>query len=461
MEPLASAQGWKLDNAFHTFAKGASLFFPWHNTDIVKEYFGPQTKAAQANFPFSYPHFQKELIFAIVEIKKAAALAHLEVGEIDKARSKAIVETCEKILKGEYDNQFSLTSLQGGAGTSLNTNVNEVIANLSSTHPNDDVNMSQSTNDVNPSALKIASIRLTNKLLSTLDGLIAIFKNKSLEFKKVSKLGRTHLQDAVPTTLGAEFFAYADIVKRDKKRISGVLPYFYDLNLGGTAIGNGINASPEFTKTCYIELRKITKLPLKKGENLMALTSSQSDFLALSEVLVILLTDLSKIASDLRLLSSGPRGGIGEISLRGLQHGSTIMPGKVNPVLPEAVNQLYFLVSGNNLTIEKATEAAQLELGVMFPILAQKLLESLTLTNEVLSQFGKLCLSLVTANEERCRELLERSTAYATLLTPRLGYDKVSSLVKESLEGSRTIRELVLDQNLLSLEEFNKIVGVK
>lgn len=427
----------------------------------MKEYFGPQTRAARANFPFSYPHFQKELIFAIVEIKKAAALAHLTAGELDKARSKAIVESCEKILKGGYDDQFLLTSLQGGAGTSLNTNVNEVIANLSATHPNDHVNMSQSTNDVNPSALRIASIRMTKKLLSTLDGLIATFRKKSLEFKDIAKLGRTHLQDAVPTTLGAEFSAYAEIVKRDRKRISEVLFYLHDLNLGGTAIGNGINASPEFVKVLYDNLREVTGLPLKKAANLMSQTSSQSDFLSLSQSVVTLLADLSKIASDLRLLSSGPRGGLGEISLKELQQGSTIMPGKINPVLPEAINQLYFLVSGNNLTIEKAVEAAQLELGVMFPILAQKLLESLTLTNEVLSQFGKLCLSAITANKERCRELLECSTAYATLLTPRLGYDKVSRLVKLSLGENKTIRELVLEQNLLSPEEFNKIVGVR
>jgi aspartate ammonia-lyase len=286
-------------------------------------------------------------------------------------------------------------------------NVNEVIANRASEllrrhkkdvaviHPLDQVNRSQSTNDVNPSALKVASVRLVNRLLEVVDNMISVCDANGRRFKDVYKLGRTHLQDAVPTTLGAEFKAYADILRRDRQRLKEVVPYLLELNLGGTAIGNSINASPKYIRYVYQELRQLTKLQWKPALNFMAQTSSQTDFVMLSQSLTLLLMDASKVANDLRLLSSGPQGGLGEISLPELQEGSSIMPGKVNPVLPEAVNQLFFWGTGNDFTIRQAAAASQLELGVMSPIIADNLIRSLKLSIEVLSKFTSDCLAKV------------------------------------------------------------------
>jgi aspartate ammonia-lyase len=325
-------------------------------------------------------------------------------------------------------------------------------------HPIDHVNCSQSTNDVLPSALKIASVRLVKKLLEALDIVTAALEKKAREFKNVKKLGRTHLQDAVPTTLGAEFSAFAEIFNRDQKRLEQALPYFLELNLGGTAIGNSINASPKYVSLVYQNLRKVTKLPFQPAANLMAQTSSQADFVMLSQVVTLLAMDASKIANDIRLLASGPKGGLGEIYLGELQKGSSIMPGKVNPVLPEVVNQLYFWVSGNDISIQHAAQASQLELGVMGPTIADSLIMSLKLAAEVLTKFAEGCVLKIRANKARCRELLEKSTAYATLLNPSLGYDQVAELVREALKGNKTIRELVLQKKLMSNKEFDSIV---
>jgi len=435
-------------------------------------YYTQQTNLALTNFPFSIQTTHKELIYAIVIIKKAAAQANYQSGNISQEIANAIEKVCDEILVGKFDDQFVTPALQGGAGTSINMNVNEVIASRATQlvqehgksiiiHPNDHVNCSQSTNDVNPSALKIASIRLFIQLIETIQNAELTFAEKALEFSGVVKLGRTHLQDAVPTTLGDEFSAYAAIMQRHKKHLQELLPYLCDLNLGGTAIGNSLNASPEYIATVYEELRNITKLPLKEAENLMSQTSSQTDFLMLSQALVLATLDLSKIASDIRLMASGPNGGFYEITLQNLQAGSSIMPGKVNPILPESVNQLYFLISGNNLTIEHAAHAAQLELGVMFPILADRLITSLKLTSEVINNFMQKCVLHIKANREQCLEHLERSTAYATVLTPLLGYDKVSQIVKEAIAQKKTIREIVLEKNILDKEVFDQTIHPK
>lgn len=410
-----------------------------------------QTQKALENFPFSGPRVHKELIYAIVLIKKAAAKANHQ--------SIKIVSACDEILAGKYDDQFSLPALQGGAGTSINMNVNEVIATLAEVHPNDHVNMSQSTNDVNPSALKIVSIELAQKLIETVKTCIVAFENKAKDFAHVHKLGRTHLQDAVPVTLGSEFAAYGATLKRDLKRLEARLPYLHELNLGGTAVGNSINASPEFIKEVYEELCRLTGLDLKPAENLMSQTSSQTDFVSLSQAILSLTLDASKIANDLRLMSSGPTGGLGEITLEELQPGSSIMPGKVNPVMPETVNQLYYTVSGNNLTIEHAAHASFLELANMFPILADRLISSLKLSQEVLNQFTKKCVVSIRANEAHCKELLEKSTAYATLLSPVLGYDTVSAVVKESIKTGKSIRELVVLKGLMDEKKFDAVVN--
>ncbi len=437
---------------------------------MPQKYSGAQTEKAIKNFPFDFRKTPKEFIYAIAEIKKASALAHAAAGELDEPRKRAIVMACDEILTGKLDGEFILPAFQGGAGTSNHMNVNEVVANrateiLSSTskklivHPNDHVNMSASTNDVMPSALKIVAIRQTKKLLLTINILKSTLDKKAKEFKDIHKLGRTHMQDAVPITLGSQFTAYSAYITRGQDRIAHAVEALCDLNLGGTAVGNSVNASPKYIKKLYPELQKVTKLPVRPAKNLMAQTSSSTDLLFLSQSLTAFCVDLSKISNDIRWLSAGPRGGIGEIALPELQAGSSIMPGKVNPVLSEAVSQLYFLVSGNNLTIEHAAEGAQMELNVMLPILTDRLIESLKLTDELLLQFSTRCIAGIKANKKRCRELLENSTAYATLLSPLLGYDAVSQLVKETVLSGQTLRQIILSKKLLSNKKFDKIVN--
>jgi len=436
----------------------------------MKKYYGEQTEKAIKNFPFNVYRVNGEFILALAKIKKAAATANFIAGNFNRSIKDAIVKACDEVLSGKMDSQFPLKALQGGAGTSINMNVNEVVAGRATeildkmgrkvvVHPNDHVNCSQSTNDVNPSAIKIAAIYLACDLQKTTLQLAEALEKKAVEFKHIPKLARTHLQDAVPTTLGAEFASYAAIIRWHQEKISRVITYMQELNLGGTAIGNSVNASPKYIKAVYLELNKITGHKFHPAKNLMSQTSSQTDFLAISQAVTALCVDLSKIASDLRLLSSGPLGGIGEITLAELQKGSSIMPGKVNPVLPETVSQLYFLISGNNLTIEHAAAGAQLELGVMFPIIADRLLQSLKLTSEVIEQFVKVCVNKIQANPKRCKELLEKSTAYATLLTPILGYDVVSQAVKEMVATGQSLREIIVGKKLLSDKEFNKAVN--
>ncbi|MFA6016748.1 MAG: lyase family protein [Patescibacteria group bacterium] len=424
--------------------------------------YGPQTKASLENFPFDYHRVLKEFVYAMVMVKKAAAVANLKAGKVDKKISEKMVVACNEILKGKYDDQFVVSAHHGGAGTSVNMNVNEVIATLAGAHPNDHVNSSQSTNDVNPSALKIASIKLTEKLLKSLLYLIKVMDEKSKEYKDVRKLGRTHIQDAVPTTLGAEFGSYRDILKRDKNRIEGALTYFYELNMGGTAIGNKINAPEIYIKEFYKEIRKVTGInELKPLENLMSGTSSDTDFCFLSSAINILCLDISKMSIDFRFMASGPKGGIGEISFKELQPGSSIMPGKVNPVIAEAMNQTYYIVSGKNLSIHHAAEASHLELGVMLPVIADSLITVLKLVDKALVLFADKGIDNIIVNKDRCLEHLEKSTAYSTLLTPRLGYDAVSKVVKESVKTGKTMREIILEKKLLTEEELEKLLILK
>jgi aspartate ammonia-lyase len=438
------------------------------NNNNMKKYYGLQTEMAIKNFPFQTTRVQLEFIYAIADIKRAAAIAHEKAHELDEKIADAIVVACSEITDGKLDDQFPLPYFQGGAGTSINMNVNEVIAQRASeilqdknvkVHPNDHVNMGQSTNDVNPSALKIASLRLGKVFLDMSRKLISSLRKKAMEYKSVPKLGRTHLQDAVPITFGDEFQSWADALSGDAIRIETVLKSFEEQNLGGTAVGNKINASKDYITHVYQELSNITGLNLRPGENLMSLTSSQTDFCALSQAITLFCLDASKIANDLRFLSSGPNGGISEIKLQELQPGSSIMPGKVNPVLPESVNQLYFMVSGNNLTIEHCAHGSQLELGVMVPILAESLLSSLKVSTEVLGNFTRQCIDTLSIDVEKTRSNLEKSTAYATLLTPTLGYDTVSSIVKESIKRGKSIRTLVYEKKLLTEKEFDTITS--
>jgi len=439
---------------------------------MEKRYFGAQTEKAITNFPFTFRKTPKEFIYAIAEIKMAAARAHAKAGELDRDRAQVIVTACDEILAGKHDDQFVLSAFQGGAGTSNHMNVNEVVANRATeilsakgkaltVHPNDHVNMSHSTNDVMPSALKIVNIRLSDKVLGACDVLVAAFEKRAREYADVPKLGRTHMQDAVPTTFGAELMAYAEYIKRGQKRIREAREYLFELNLGGSAIGNSINASATYQGHLYRELQKVTRLKVRPAKNLMSQTSSDTDFVFISQALTALCADLSKMAGDFRILSSGPRGGFGEITLPELQPGSSIMPGKVNPVMPEALSQLYYLVSGNNLTIEHAAHGSQLELGVMLPVMTDRIVGSFTMADEMIRQFSLKCVAILIANEERMKELLERSTAYSVLLNPIIGYDEAAKAVKESLASGKTLREVVLEKKLLTQKEFDKITKLK
>ena len=434
----------------------------------MSKYWGKESQKAAENFTYNLPRVDNDLIKAIAEVKKAALFASWKNGEIDKDVHRALDQASGEVIAGKLDREFDQPFLQGGAGNSINMNVNEVIANRGQEllkgkkriHPNDHVNRHQSTNDVNPSALKIVCIRLSDNLIASLDDLIEELRKKAKEFEGIKKVGRTHVQDALPTTLGQEFKSYADILTADKKRIIEATSYMYELNLGGTAIGNSISAPKNYIKEVYPALAKITGLKLTPAANLMCGTSSGADFAHLSSVVTVLFSDLSKIAGDLRFMASGPMGGIGEISLTPLQAGSSIMPGKVNPVMPETINQVYFYILGNNLTIFEASTNAHLELGIMFPVLAGSIISTLKVASQSIKLFKDRCISTVRANKERCSEHLERSTAYATLLVPKLGYDKVSEMVKKAVSEKRTIREVMLENKLLTEKEFDELTNI-
>lgn len=431
--------------------------------DHMKQYFGPQTSQALENFPFTLPSVSLDLIYAITEIKKASAIAHRAIGELDNSVAEAIVSACNEILAGKFDDQFPVSSLQGGAGTSINMNVNEVIASRASEiagkeiHPNDHVNKSQSTNDVNPTALRVVTIRHLNILTKELTELTKSIESKINEYGHVKKLARTHMQDAIPTTVGDEMGAWKATIERDVKRLSELTPYLLQVHLGGTAIGNGMNASIAFQKEIVVQLNKVLvdiDSDFTPASNFHSFTSTASDFVHVSALLTLLASDLSKIAHDIRFLSSGPRGGIGEYCLAPLQPGSSIMPGKVNPVIPELMNQIYYQVSGKHLAIQMANETSDLQLAVMFPTVADSLIFSLGTLIAGVGQFRAKCFDLLEIDQMRCQYHLENSTAYATLLTPILGYDVVSACVKEAVKTGKSVKEIVLERKLLTEQEI-------
>ncbi|MCA9371827.1 aspartate ammonia-lyase [Candidatus Woesebacteria bacterium] len=432
-----------------------------------KQYFGKETKKAFHNFPLSISSAPLEHIYAVVEIKKAAALANKDGGYLSPERTEHIVEACDEIISGAFDDQFTLPVIQGGAGTSIHMNVNEVIATRATelsggacaVHPNDHVNMHQSTNDVMPSALRICSIRLLKELVDELRSLSSTMKKQAKKYSKTIKLGRTHTQDAVPITVGQEFTSYAFIIDRNGKKLKEVLPYLYELNMGGTAVGNSINAPALFVKGFYHHLETITNLPMKKAGNLMSLTSSAADFVHICGLLVMTAADISKIANDIRFLSSGPKGGIGEIVLEELQAGSSIMPGKVNPIIPELVNQLYYLVLGRYVALVQATEHAHLELDIMFPTIAEAVLTSLKTLAEGVLLFNTKCFATLQVNKNRSRELLDKTTAFATLFTPTYGYDTVSRCVHEAIQKGKTFKQVMIEEKIVSAKEFERVVS--
>ncbi len=436
-------------------------------------YYGVQTLRALENFNISGVtlNFYPALIEALAMVKHAAALANNDLGLMENDVTDAIVKACEEICNGKYHYHFVVDMIQGGAGTSTNMNANEVIANRAleimgyekgqyqHCHPNNHVNLSQSTNDAYPTSVKIALISSNKKLIEVLKLLIESFRNKAKEFSHVIKMGRTQLQDAVPMTLGQEFEAYAVTLSEEIERLEQNVKLFLEVNMGATAIGTGINSDPDYADKVIAHLRKVTGLPIVNSPNLVEATQDTGSFVMYSAAVKRLAVKLSKICNDLRLLSSGPRTGINEINLPPMQPGSSIMPGKVNPVIPEVVNQIAFKVIGNDLTVTLAAEAGQLELNVMEPVIVQSIFESIEMLKNGMMTLKYRCIDGITANEERCRELVHHSIGLVTALNPYLGYEISTMLAKEALASNRSVYELVLEKSLMSKEELDNVLA--
>ena len=435
-------------------------------------YYGVQTLRALENFNISGVtlNFYPLLIEALAMVKKAAAKANYDLGLLSKPIKEAIVQACDEIINGKLHSHFVVDMIQGGAGTSTNMNANEVIANRALEilgyekgeykycHPNNHVNLSQSTNDAYPTAVKIALINSKTKLVQVLQELIESFRNKAKEFSHVIKMGRTQLQDAVPMTLGQEFEAYAVMLNEEVQRLEQNARLFLEVNMGATAIGTGINSHPDYSAKVTEHLKEVTGLKIVLAENLVEATQDTGAFIMFSSAVKRLAVKLSKISNDLRLLSSGPRTGIHEINLPPMQPGSSIMPGKVNPVIPEVVNQIAFKVIGNDLVVTLAAEGGQLELNVFEPVIVQSLFESIEMLKNGMMTLKVRCIDGITANEDRCRELVENSIGLVTALNPVLGYEKSTLLAKEALESNRGVYELVLEKKLLSKEQLDDIL---
>jgi aspartate ammonia-lyase len=436
-------------------------------------YYGVQTLRGLENFNISGVSlsFYPLLIEALAMVKMAAAKANFDLGLLSKPVADAIIYACNEIMHGKFHTHFVVDMIQGGAGTSTNMNANEVIANRALEllgyekgdykfcHPNNHVNLSQSTNDAYPTAVKIAVINSNKKLVEVLKSLIESFHNKANEFKSIIKMGRTQLQDAVPMTLGQEFEAYAATLGEEIDRLKQNAQLFLEINMGATAIGTGINADPEYSGKCVAHLKEVTGLNVVLAANLVEATQDTGAFVMYSSAVKRLAVKLSKICNDLRLLSSGPRTGFHEINLPPMQPGSSIMPGKVNPVIPEVVNQIAFKVIGNDLTVTLAAEAGQLELNVMEPVIVQSLFESIEMLKNGMTTLKYKCIDGISANEKHCREMVMNSIGLVTALNPVIGYEASSKLAKKALETNRGVYELVLEQKLLSKEELDKLLA--
>lgn len=435
-------------------------------------YYGVQTLRALENFNISGVtlDFYPLLIEALAMVKKAAALANNELGLLSKPITNAIVQACDEIIGGRLHSHFVVDMIQGGAGTSTNMNANEVIANRAleilgyekgdyqHCHPNNHVNLSQSTNDAYPTSVKIALINSNKKLIEVLQQLIQSFRIKANEFSHIIKMGRTQLQDAVPMTLGQEFEAYAVTLGEEIQRLEQNAKLFLEVNMGATAIGTGINSHPDYSVKVVKHLREVTGLNIVLAENLVEATQDTGAFIMYSSAVKRLAVKLSKISNDLRLLSSGPRTGIHEINLPPMQPGSSIMPGKVNPVIPEVVNQIAFKVIGNDLAVTLAAEGGQLELNVFEPVIVQSLFESIEMLKNGMFTLKEKCIDGITANEDRCRKLVENSIGLVTALNPVLGYETCTKLAKEALDTNRGVYELVLEKKLLSKNELDELL---
>ncbi|MCB2203986.1 aspartate ammonia-lyase [bacterium] len=442
--------------------------------DVPHErFYGIQTLRATENFNISgVPlSFYPSLIEGIAMVKLAAARANHDLGLLSKPVADSIVQACMDIINGRLHTHFAVDMIQGGAGTSTNMNANEVIANRALeilgydkgeykiVHPNNHVNLSQSTNDAYPTAIKLALLRSTEPFIAVLRDLIGAFRNKAEEFSGVLKMGRTQLQDAVPMTLGQTFEAWAVTLEEEIDRLHENVKLFLEINMGATAIGTGINAVKGYEEKVVAHLRDVSGFEVRSAKNLVEATQDTGAFIMFSSAIKRLAAKLSKICNDLRLLSSGPRAGLNEINLPPMQPGSSIMPGKVNPVIPEVVNQIAFKVIGNDLTVTLAVEAGQLELNVFEPVIVQSIFESMEMLKNGMNTLNHRCVSGITANADHCRAMVQNSIGLVTALNPVLGYEACSGLAKEALASGRGVYELVLEKKLLSREELDQLLA--
>ncbi|OPY67429.1 MAG: Aspartate ammonia-lyase [Syntrophorhabdaceae bacterium PtaU1.Bin034] len=436
-------------------------------------YYGIQTLRAAENYRISgvplssYPALIKSLAY----VKMAAARANARLGLLPPDKAKAITDACDEIIEGKLHEHFIVEMIQGGAGTSTNMNANEVIANRALEilgyekgrydiiHPNNHVNMCQSTNDVYPTAIRLTLIFKIRALLDAMEYLYGAFEEKSVEFMDVIKMGRTQLQDAVPMTLGQEFSAFSVMLSEDTERVREAEALVREVNLGATAIGTGLNAHPDYSRLAVLNLRKLTGIELETSPNLVEATQDTGAYVQLSGVLKRVAVKLSKTCNDLRLLASGPRCGFGEICLPPMAPGSTIMPGKVNPVIPEVVNQVAFAVIGNDVTITLAAEAGQLQLNVMEPIIAFRLFDSLRLLERACVTLADKCIRGITADRGACRRYVEQSVGLVTALNPYIGYEKSAEVAHEALATGKSVYETVLEKGYLSKEELDDILS--
>ncbi|WP_027408425.1 aspartate ammonia-lyase [Anoxybacteroides tepidamans] len=433
-------------------------------------YYGIQTMRAVENFPITGYRIHPSLIEAMAMVKMAAAQANMEVGQLNPRIGQAIAAAAQEIINGKWHDQFIVDPIQGGAGTSINMNTNEVIANRALEllgerkgnyqviSPNNHVNMSQSTNDAFPTAIHIAVLKMLEKLLATMEGMHAVFADKALQFDHVIKMGRTHLQDAVPIRLGQEFEAYRRVLARDIKRIEQSRQHLYEVNMGATAVGTGLNADPRYIDIVIKHLSQISGFPLARVEHLVDGTQNTDAYTEVSAALKVCMINMSKIANDLRLMASGPRTGLNEITLPARQPGSSIMPGKVNPVMAEVINQVAFQVIGNDHTICLASEAGQLELNVMEPVLVFNLLQSIHIMDNAFRVFTDYCLAGIEANEAKLKENVEKSVGVITAVNPYIGYETASSIAREAYVTGKSVRELCLSRRLLTEQQLNEIL---
>jgi aspartate ammonia-lyase len=435
--------------------------------------YGIQTLRAAENFPISGLRPLPAFVDAVVWIKRSAALTHKETGRLQAPLADAIVRAADEVLGGRHRDQFIVDVYQAGAGTSHNMNVNEVLANraneilgkprgvYSPVHPNDHVNMAQSTNDVIPTAMRLAVLATLPAMLGALDRLATSLLAKGTAFDHVMKSGRTHLQDATPIRLGQEFTAYGHTVERHREKLAQAADWLREMNIGGTAVGTGINAEREYPALVVEHLRQVSGLDLREGRDRVQLMQSMGDVATMSGALRAYVLDLNKIANDIRLLASGPRTGLAEIVLPAVQPGSSIMPGKVNPSIAEMVNQVCFQALGFDTTVALASEAGQLELNVMMPVIAHNIVFGLEIVGNATRVFAERCVDGLEADERQCAYWLERSPALVTALAPRLGYAEAAKLAKEALATGLTVKELVVRKNLLQGAELEEVLDLR